>query len=156
MELFAKRASIDLVHVPYKGAGPAVLDLISGQIPVMFLDVATALPHIKSGRIRALASASLKRSDLLPATPTISESGFPNFEASSWLGLVAPAKTPQPVIQKLNSALNRILAEPEVIQRLSGVGAEPTTGTPQAFATYQASELQKWGEIIKSANITPD
>ena len=156
MELFAKRANIDLVHVPYKGAGPAVLDLISGQIPVMFLDVATALPHIKSGRIRALASASLKRSELLPATPTISESGFANFEASSWLGMVAPAKTPQPVIQKLNSALNRILADPEVISRLSGAGAEPTPGTPQAFAAYQASELQKWGEIIKSSNITPD
>ena len=156
MELFARRANIDLVHVPYKGAGPAVLDLISGQIPVMFLDVATALPHIKSGRLRALAAASPKRLELLPSTPTISESGYPGFEASSWIGIVAPAKTPALVINKLNSAMNKILNDPEITAKLISAGAESTPGTPQAFSTYQASELQKWSEVIRSANITPD
>ena len=156
MELFARRANIDLVHVPYKGAGPAVLDLISGQIPVMFLDVATALPHIKSGRLRALAAASPKRLELLPNTPTISESGYPGFDASSWIGIVAPAKTPSLVINKLNSAINKILNDPEITAKLTSAGAESTPGTPQAFSTYQATELQKWGEVIRSANITPD
>jgi tripartite-type tricarboxylate transporter receptor subunit TctC len=156
MELFARRTHIDVVHVPYKGAGPAVQDLIAGHIPVMFLDVATALPHIKSGRIRAIAAASSKRLELFPNVPTISESGVPGFEASSWLGIVAPAKTPAPVIAKLNAAMNRVLADPDVRSRLAAAGAETTPGTPQAFSVYQAAEIQKWGDIIKRANITPD
>jgi tripartite-type tricarboxylate transporter receptor subunit TctC len=156
MELFTRRTGIELVHVPYRGAGPAVQDLIAGHVPVMFLDVATALPYIKSGRIRALGAASAQRLDVLPGVPTISESGVPGYEASSWLGIVAPAKTPARIIAQLNAAVNRVLSDPDVKGRLAAAGADTTPGTPQAFTAYQASEIRKWGDIIKSANITPD
>ncbi len=156
MELFARRTGIEVVHVPYKGAGPAVQDLIAGHIPVMFLDVATALPHIKSGRIKAIAAASSKRLELLPNTPTINESGVPGFEASSWLGVVAPAKTPASVISKLNTTINRILAETEVRARMAAAGGETMQSTPESFSRYQLAEIKKWGDIIRQSNITPD
>ncbi|WP_158290137.1 tripartite tricarboxylate transporter substrate binding protein [Ramlibacter sp. WS9] len=156
MELLARRAGIEVTHVPYKGAGPAVQDLIAGHIPVMFLDVATALPHIKSGRIRALAAASPQRLQVLPNVPTLSESGVPGFEAASWLGIVAPARTPAPIVAKLNTAINQVLTDPDVRSRIAAAGADTTPGTPQAFRTYQASEIKKWGEIIKRSKITPD
>lgn len=156
MALLAQKAQIEVVHVPYKGAGPAVQDLIAGHIPVMFLDVATALPHIKSGRIRALAAASSQRLQLLPQVPTLSESGVPGFEASSWLGIVAPAKTPAAVVAKLNTAINQALTDPEVRSRIAAAGADATPGTPEAFRAYQAAEIQKWREIIRLSNITAD
>jgi tripartite-type tricarboxylate transporter receptor subunit TctC len=156
MDLFLRRAGIEGVHVAYKGAGPAVQDLIGGQIPAMLLDVATALPQLKSGRIRALAVASKERLPTMPDIPTLAESGYPGFEATTWQGLVAPAQTPAPIIQKLNAALERTLADPDVRKRLLEAGIEPLKSTPEEFTTYQRAEIQKWSEVIKHAGIKPE
>jgi tripartite-type tricarboxylate transporter receptor subunit TctC len=154
MELLLNRAGVQMVHVPYKGASPALKDLISGQVPVMMLDVATAREPIKAGLLKVLASASPQRSAEFPNVPTIAEAGFPGYEASAWQGIVAPAKTPHEIIETLNGQIGAALADATVKQKLQAAGIEPIQSTPDAFAAYMQSETLKWQGVIKAANIS--
>jgi tripartite-type tricarboxylate transporter receptor subunit TctC len=154
MELLLNRASVKMVHVPYKGASPALKDLISGEVPVMMLDVATAREPIKAGLLKVLASASPERSAEFPNVPTIAEAGFPGYEASAWQGIVAPAKTPHEIIEKLNGQIGAALADAAVKQKLQALGIEPIQSTPEGFAAYMQSETLKWQGVIKAANIS--
>ena len=153
MEMFKQRAGIDIVHVPYKGVAPAVQDLLGGQIPFMFLDLATGGPLIKSGKVKALAVASPKRIAPLPDLPTIAESGVPDFEAWAWQGLVAPARTPKEIIAQLNDAYGKAINDPGVRQKIVEAGIEPLHGTPQQLTDYVTSETAKWAKVVREANI---
>jgi tripartite-type tricarboxylate transporter receptor subunit TctC len=155
-ELFKLMAHVDLLHVPYKGAAPAVNDLLGGQVNIMFADVAALLPHIKSGKLKALGIASTKRFEGLPEVPTIAESGVPGFEAGGFLGLVAPAGTPSAVINALNSAGQKSLAMPDVRERLMALASPPVGGTPEQFGEYIKREIDKWARVIRAANIKPE
>ena len=150
-ELFKAAAAVDLVHVPYKGAAPALQDVIAGHVQMMFATASSVVPHIKDGKVRALAVASLKRTAVLPDIPTIDELGIKNFDATTWHGLVAPARTPQEVIATLNRALAAALADPAVKTSLADLGVDLIGGTPEAFAAYIKSEIPKWTAIIKAA-----
>jgi tripartite-type tricarboxylate transporter receptor subunit TctC len=155
-ELFKLMAGVDLLHVPYKGAAPAVNDLLGGQVNIMFADVAALLSHIKSGKLKALGIGAAKRFEGLPDVPTIDESGVPGFEAGGFLGLVAPAGTPPAVIQALNAAAQKCLALPEVRDRLLGLASPPVGGTPEQFASHVKREIDKWARVIRAANIKPE
>jgi tripartite-type tricarboxylate transporter receptor subunit TctC len=152
-ELFKMMAHVDLLHVPYKGAAPAVNDLLGGQVNIIFADVAALLPHIKSGKLKALGIGSLKRFEGLPDVPTIAESGVPGFEAGGFLGLVAPAGTPPAVINALNSAAQKSLAMPDVRERLMALASPPMGGTPDEFGQYMKREVDKWAGVIRAADI---
>jgi tripartite-type tricarboxylate transporter receptor subunit TctC len=154
-ELFKLMAGVDLLHVPYKGAAPAVNDLLGGQVNIIFADVAAMLSHLKSGKLKALGIGSAKRFEGLPGVPTIAESGVPGFEAGGFLGLVAPAGTPQPIIQALNAAAQKSLALPEVRERLLGLASPPVGGTPERFAAHIQREIDKWARVIRAADIKP-
>jgi tripartite-type tricarboxylate transporter receptor subunit TctC len=153
MELLRQRAGIDVVHVPYKGAAPAVQDLIGGQIPMMFLDLAAGGPLIKSGKVRALAVASPKRIGPMPDLPTLAEAGVDGVEAWAWQGLVVPAKTPADIVAKLNEAYRKAIADPAVRQKIVEAGIDPLEGTPQQLVDYIASEKAKWAKVIADGNI---
>ncbi|HEX7221582.1 MAG TPA: tripartite tricarboxylate transporter substrate binding protein [Burkholderiales bacterium] len=152
-ELFKLMAGVDLLHVPYKGAAPAVNDLLGGQVNIIFADVAAMLSHLKSGKLKALGIGSAKRFEGLPDVPTIAESGVPGFEAGGFLGLVAPAGTPPAVIQALNGAAQKSLAQPEVRERLLALASPPVGGTPEQFAAHIQGEIDKWARVIRAANI---
>jgi len=152
-ELFKLMASVDLLHVPYKGAAPAVNDLLGGQVNIIFADVAAMLSHLKSGKLKALGIGAAKRFEGLPEVPTIAESGVPGFEAGGFLGLVAPAGTPAAVIQALNAAAQKSLAQPEVRERLLALASPPVGGTPEQFAAHIQGEIDKWARVIRAANI---
>jgi tripartite-type tricarboxylate transporter receptor subunit TctC len=154
MELFKQQAGIDLTHVPYKGAAPAVQDLLGGRIPVMFLDLAAGAPQIKGGKLKALAVASPKRIAALPDLATIDQSGVAGFEAWAWQGLVVPAATPKEVVAKLHAAYMNAINDPTVRQKIVEAGIEPLQSTPQEFANYIKSEATKWAKVIKDGNIT--
>jgi tripartite-type tricarboxylate transporter receptor subunit TctC len=153
-EALKLRTKITTVHIPYRGTVPAVTDLLGGQVDTTFTGVTVLLPHIRSGRLRALAVSSAQRIPSLPDVPTVAESGYAGFEADQWYGLVAPAGTPAARIQKLNTELNRVLASPAVAQQLAGEGAIPAPGTPEAFRALIARELPRWGAVVKAANMT--
>ena len=153
MELLKQMAAIDMVAVHYKGGGPALIDLIAGRVSPGFATILSAVPHIEGGRLRALAVSTPKRSAALPDLPTVAESGVPGYEFTGWWGVVVPARTPQPVITKLNAELVKILSQPDVRERLMREGADPASTTPQAFATYMRTEVAKWSKVIKDANI---
>jgi tripartite-type tricarboxylate transporter receptor subunit TctC len=155
-ELFKAQAGVDLLHVPYKGSAPAMTDLLGGQVQLMFSDAPTALPHIKSGRVRALGVASPKRSALVPDLPTIAESGVKGYEAYSWAGVVAPAGTPAPIVAKLNADISKALSQPDVKQRLFEEGAEAMPTTPEQFGKMLKAEIAKWTKVVKDANIKAD
>jgi tripartite-type tricarboxylate transporter receptor subunit TctC len=155
-EAFKLMAGVDLLHVPYKGAAPAVNDLLGGQVNIMFADVAALLPHIKSGKLKALGIASTKRFEGLPEVPTIAESGVPGFEAGGFLGLVAPAATPPAVVNALNAAAQKSLAMPEVRERLIALASPPVGGTPEQFGQHIKREIDKWARVIRAANIKPE
>jgi len=155
-ELFKMMAGVDLLHVPYKGAAPAVNDLVGGQVNVMFADVAAVLTHVKSGRLKAIAIGSSQRFPGLPDVPTIAESDVPGFEGGGFLGLVAPAKTPTPVVHALNAAALKALATPEIHERLMSLASVPAGGTPEAFGRYMAGEVDKWARVIAAGHITQD
>ena len=155
MELLATRAPVKMVHVPYKGAAPALQDLMAGHVPVMITDFASARQAISSGLVKVLAVCSLKRMPELPDVPTIAESGFPGFEASAWQGIVAPKGTPASIVAKLNAAIVSALQKPALREKLATIGIEPISSTPGEFSSYMASEISKWREVIKAANITP-
>jgi len=151
IELFNLMAGVKLVHVPYKGGGPAMSDLIGGQVNLIFATTASAIPHLKSGRIKGIAVTTVKRSALLPDLPTISEAGLEGFDANNWYGLVVPAKTPRAIIDQLNAEVTKVLAMPEVKTTLFNQGLDPAPGTPEQFGAYIRSERTKWAKVIKAS-----
>lgn len=156
MELFKERTGITMTGIPYKGGADAMNDLIGGRIGTMFLDIASGLPQIRGGKVRALAVASEKRVAALPDLPTIGESGYPGFEAWAWQGFVAPAGTPRDVVMKLNGAFAKVMADPAVLKLLSESGFEPQTSTPEQFTAHMKSEIAKWAKVIRDNKISLD
>ena len=152
-ELLRSMAKVDIVHVPYKGGGPAMTDLLGGQIPSAFASAPSAVPHIKSGKIRALAVTSPQRSPFLLEVPTIAESGYPGYDATNWYAYVAPAKTPPPVIERLNREIVAILRDPGVREQLAQNGMEPMPTTPGELAQHIEREYAVWGRVVKDAGI---
>jgi tripartite-type tricarboxylate transporter receptor subunit TctC len=152
-ELFKSMTGTDILHVPYKGSGPAMPDLMSGRVHMMFENAPGAVSHIKAGKLRALAQTGLKRSPALPEVPTVAESGVPGYESLSWSGIAVPAGTPRAVIEKLNKDLNTVLATPEMRQKLEEQGAETIGGAPEAFAQHIRAEREKWSRLIRANNI---
>jgi tripartite-type tricarboxylate transporter receptor subunit TctC len=150
-ELFKTEAHVDIVHVAYKGAAPALQDVIAGNDQMMFATAASVVGHIKSGQVRALAVTTRKRTAILPDLPTMDEAGLPGFEASTWHGLVAPAGTPDDVIKTLNEAAVKALHDPEVQSSLGKLGVDIVADTPQEFAAYIKSEIPKWTAIVKAS-----
>jgi tripartite-type tricarboxylate transporter receptor subunit TctC len=155
-ELFKAEAEIDIVHVPYKGAAPALQDVIAGHVQMMFATASSVVPHIRDGKVRALAVATLKRTAVLPDIPTIDELGIKNFDATTWHGLVAPARAPKDVVATLNRALAATLDDPGVKKSLGDLGVDIIGGTPEAFAAYIKSEIPKWTAIIKASGARVD
>lgn len=154
-EQLKMRAGIDLQHIAYKGGMPAVTALVAGEVHVLFNSAATALPHVKTGRLTLLATGGTKRSPVIPDTPAVAES-FPGFEVVTWYGIVAPAKTPRAIVLKLNAEISRALASQDLIERLVAQGHEPNPGTPENMRDYMQRELGKWGKIIKTIGIKVD
>ena len=148
MELFASTANIDVVHIPYKGAGPALTDVLGGQVLMMFVTPPPAMPYIKTGRLRPLGVSSPKRLAFLPDVPTIAESGYPGFEVNNWYGLLAPADTPRELVTRLNTTVNALLAMPDVKERIAALGAEPQPGTPDQFAQRVSKEVASWTQVL--------
>ena len=155
-ELFKVMAGIDIVHIPYKGAGIAMIDVLSGQIPMICTGATALAAHIKAGRLRPLGVASLQRSVLMPELPTISEQGLPGFEVNSWSGLLAPAKTPEAIIRRLYEAVAKIVHSDDMKNFLAGVGAEPALLDPRAFGAYLKADTAKWAKVVKAANLKID
>jgi tripartite-type tricarboxylate transporter receptor subunit TctC len=151
-ELFKIMTGVDMVHVPYRGNAPAVIDLIAGQVQVLFADTPSSLAHVRAGKLRALAVTTVERSKILPGVPTVSEF-LPGFEASNWFGVVAPKNTPPDIIEKLNREMNAALAEPDVKARLADLGLAPLVGSPADFGKFIAAEAEKWSKVIRAANI---
>ncbi|HEY4372797.1 MAG TPA: tripartite tricarboxylate transporter substrate binding protein [Burkholderiales bacterium] len=156
MELFKSMTGTNLVHIPYKGSAPALTDLIGGQVQVYFDNTPNVLPHIKAGKIRALAVTSAKRFALVPDLPTVAEAGVPGYEVAVWFGTVAPAGTPHDVVLKINAEINRILKLPEVKERFSAGGIEIVGGTPETFGALIRKETATWAKVVKDANIKAD
>jgi len=152
-ELFNSMTGTTLNFIPYKGAAPATNDLLAGQVPLMFNNMLSAMPHVKSGRLRAIAVTSLKRSQAVPELPTIAESGIPGFEVSGWYGVLAPAGTAPDVVSRLNGEFNRVARLADVIQRLAGDGVEAVASKPDQFAQYLREETAKWRKVVKRAGI---
>ncbi len=154
LELFKLRAGVDALHVPYKGSGPLLTDLIGGQIQYSFETMTAATPHVKSGKALAIAQTRTKRAKGHPNVPTMAEQGFEGFEATTWYGLVGPGKLPAPIAQKMNEDVNKVLAMPDVQERLDTYGAEDGGGSQQKFADFIRSEQQKWAKVIRDAKVT--
>lgn len=155
VELFNLQAGTKITHVPYKGGGPAMVDLLGGQINLIFATAASSIGHIKAGKIRPLAVTTAKRSALVPDLPTIAEAGLPGFEANNWNGFFVPAKTPRPIINRLNKELTSVLSQPDIKETLFKQGLDAAPGTPEEFGTYLKSEMAKWAKVIKAAGIKP-
>lgn len=155
-ELFKSMAKVELTHIPYKGSAPAVSDLLGNQIAIMFDNMPSVIPHVRSGKLRAIAISTAKRSPELPDVPTIAEAGVPGYEAVSWFGMFAPAATPKPVLDKLSTALSKVLANPEVQKKISAQGGETVNETPAQFAAFIRSETTKWGKVVKESGATVD
>ena len=155
-ELFASATRIKLVHVPYKGSGPAVTDLVGGQVQLMFANLVAALPQVKTGRIRALAVTGQTRAAAAPELPTVIEAGVPGYVVTSWFGVLVPAATPRELIMKLNAELARTMSAPDVRDRLAADGAEPTTGTPEQFGAFLRAEITQWTKVVKDAGIVAE
>ena len=155
-ELFKVMAGIDIVHIPYKGAAVAMIDVLSGQIPMICTGATALSAHIRAGRVRALGVASLKRSPQMPDLPTISEQGLTGFEVNSWTGLLAPAKTPEPIIRRLYEAVAKITNSDDMKNFLSGVGAEPALMAPKEFGAYLKEDTARWAKVVKAANLKID
>ncbi len=153
IEMLKSMTKVDFLHIPYKGVAPAMVALLGGETALMYDPVLTSLPHVRSGRIRALAVGDTRRSPQMPDVPTVAESGVPSFEASSWFGLVAPAGTPREVIARLHAALVKGISEKETAQRLSSQGMDPVLNTPEQFAERIRSDLPRWGKLIRSSGI---
>ena len=155
-ELLVQRSGANLVHVPYKGGGQAIGDVVGGQIPLVYTAIATAQQYVKSGRLKGIAVSSEKRSSALPEVPTFIEGGQPGFVVVSWTGILAPAKTPRPVIERLQKEIAVVLADPEVRTRYEALGIEPVGNTPDQFAAQIRDDLARWEKVVKQANIKID
>jgi tripartite-type tricarboxylate transporter receptor subunit TctC len=153
-ELFKSMAGVDILHVPYKGSSQALTDVMAGQVTMLFDNAPSSIPFIEQGRLRAVAVTSTKRLPNLPDVPTIDEAGVKGYESLSWSGIVAPAATPRRIVDKLNAAIDRILREPDVRQRFASLGVEPVGGPPEDFSRHIRGEAEKWGRVVKTANIT--
>jgi tripartite-type tricarboxylate transporter receptor subunit TctC len=152
-ELLNMMAGVKIVHVPYKGTGPALTALLSGEVDLTFDNLLIVLPQIKAGRVRPIAATGDTRSKLMPDLPTIAESGFPGFSASGWYGLLAPAATPKDIVTRLNADFTRALRSPDVNERLNSMAAEPAPGTPEQFAAFIRSETEKWAKVVRATNM---
>ena len=155
-ELFKSMANIDIVHVPYRGAGPAMNDLIAGHVQMFFDLMPVVLPQIAAGKVRALANAGAKRPSALPDVPTVAEQGLPGFDASSWYGLVAPSKTPEPVLARLRDEVAKALEAPDMVARIRELGSEPGTAFGKDFGTFMAAETKKWADVIRTSGAKAD
>jgi tripartite-type tricarboxylate transporter receptor subunit TctC len=155
-ELFKNMTGIDMVHVPYKGGGPALTDLLAGQVGIYFSGISSVLPYVKEGRLRGIAVTSARRTAIMPDTPTIAESGLPGYEVGNWYAIVAPAATPKTIITRLNREIVRALTAPEVKKRFIELAADPVGSTPDELTAYNRSEIAKWAKVIKSAGIKPE
>lgn len=156
MELLKLRAQLFMLHIPYRGTAPSVNDLLAGQVDATFTGAPVVLPLVRAGRLRALAVSSAQRIAALPDVPTVAESGYAGFEADQWYGLVAPAGTPAPTVQRLNAEVNKALALPDVAEQLAREGAAPVPTTPQAFGDLIRREIPRWAEVVKAGNVKPD
>ncbi len=150
-ELFNTMAGVKMTHIPYKGGGPAMIDLVGGQVQLVFATAASAVPQIKGGKIKGIAVTTAKRSALMPNLPTISEAGLRGFDANNWYGLLAPAKTPRPIVMRLNTEITKVLALPDVKDFLFNQGLDPAPGTPEQFGAYIKSEMTKWAKVVKDS-----
>lgn len=155
-ELMHSMTGVEMVHVPYKGSGPATTDLISGQVQLMFGNPLVVAPHVKAGKLRALAITSERRAASMPELPTMSEAGLPGYSAGSWFGLIAPGKTSAAIVNKLHVEVVRILGLPDVEARIKGAGADAIGNTPQEFSAYIKAEMAKWAKVIRASGIAPD
>jgi tripartite-type tricarboxylate transporter receptor subunit TctC len=155
-ELFKSVANIDVTHVPYKGTGPAITELVGGQVQTMITGVVALMPHIKSGKLRGLAVTSKKRVAALPEIPTMIESGVPGFDVSSWFGVFLPAGTPKVIVAKMNGEIHKILAKPDVRKRLMDLGADPDPNSPEEFVAYVKSEMVRWGNVVNATGARAD
>lgn len=153
IELFNLQAGTKITHVAYKGGGPAMVDLLGGNIHLIFATAASSIGHIKAGKIRALAVTTAKRSALVPDLPTIAEAGLPGFEANNWNGFLVPAKTPRPIINRLNKEIASALSQPDIKEFLFKQGLDAAPGTPEEFGAYIRSEMTKWAKVIKAAGV---
>ncbi len=154
LEMFKLRAGIDALHVPYKGSGPALIDLIGGQVNYCFETMTSATPHVKSGKAIAIAQTRTKRAKGHPTVPTMDESGFPGFDATTWYGLVGPGKLPQAMAKRMNEDINRVMAMPDVMEKFEQYGAEDGGGSTERFAEFIKMEQAKWAKVIKEAKVT--
>ncbi len=152
-ELFKIAAGVDMIHTPYRGSGPAVVDLAGGQVQAMFDGAPSLLPQITNGKIKAIAAASPKRNPLLPDVPTFAELGYPSVNVALWYGLMAPAGTPPDIIARLNREVNQALKSPDVVERFAAQGTEALGGTPEQAASYMRQEMDRWGPVVKKAGI---
>ena len=152
-EMFKRQAGIDIAHVPYRGAAPAVNDLIGGHVQMMFMDVAVLLPHVQSGAARAMAVGSKERLSVLPDLPTTAELGFPKVEADNWYGMIAPAGTPADVAAILHKAIAAALHSPDVAAKLAEQGAIAVGNSPDQFAAYLKSEIEKWADVVRTSSL---
>ena len=152
-ELFKSMAKIDIVHVPYRGLGPALIDLVADRIQIVFSDMAGLLPYVQSGKLRVLAVTSSQRWRDLPELPTMSEAGVPGYDATSWYGILGPANLPKDIVSSLNKVLQTILTNPDTVKKFATLGVEPVTGSPSDFEAYVTAEIKKWGQVVSAANI---
>ncbi len=152
-EMFKGAAGVDIAHIPYKGSAPAVADVIAGQVPMIVDSVASSTAQVKAGKLKALATTGPRRLSVLPDLPTVAESGYPGFESTAWLGLLAPAGTPKAIIDQLNAQVLKVMALPETRERMAAFGAEITTSTPEQFAAHIRSEIAKLGKVVRDASI---
>jgi tripartite-type tricarboxylate transporter receptor subunit TctC len=155
-EMFRKRAGVDIVHVPYKGSSPAITDLLSGQVDMMFEGGVSALPHVKSGKLRALATTGRKRAEAMPQLPTMAEAGLPGFDVTAWFGLVAPAKVPRPIIERLNREVGEILRTGALKEKFAAAGIDITPGTPEELGQRIREDLPYWTQVMRDAGIEPE
>lgn len=154
-ELFKQLAGVDIQHIPYKGVAPGMVDVISGQVAINFPSILTALPHVRSGRVRPLAVTGASRTRAAPELPTMQEAGIKGYESATWYGIVAPAGTPQEIVTKLSTEVAAILKQPDINERLSKEGADPVGSSPQEFGRFMQQEIEKWRKVIRAAGIQP-
>ncbi len=155
-ELFKSMARVDLLHVPYKGTGQAVTDLLAGQVDLLFAPSQTVIQHVRAGKLKALATTGARRTETLPDLPTVAESGLPGYEALGWFGLLAPAATPRPIVERLSADANRVLADPDVRPRMIALGADPRGNKPEEFARFIRDDQAKWAKLMREAGIKPE
>ena len=155
-ELLKTSANVNMVHVPYKGIVPAITDIVGGHVSLLYSTVVSGMPQVNAGKLRALAVSSAKRAQVAPGVPTVAESGFPGYDVSGWYGILAPAKTPADIINRLNTEIVTILRSPAASERLAADGSEAVGNTPEQFGAHIKSEIAKWGKVVKAAGITAD